>query len=374
MPEAVVIQWARLGDLLQTRILLRRLKVAGYRVTLCCDSRYSDLAACFPEVDFVWPIDLAAHNASAKQSLLPSSLLHAFMLDIDHRKHPPFECAFVLNHALAAAIFAELLQPVEIFGFKRRGANLSTPRWLEELEQRRKHGEIWPLHIADLWACLFTHDAGGEWLPGLPRDNSVSAQSSPCMGIFCDAGERYRTIPFLWLLDVANKMTDIGYRVRLFGKNATPLDASINQSSIEDYRGQTDYMQLMRMLASCYLVVGSDSGGLHLAAALGLPAVGLYFGGAHAVNTGPYASAARVIESIEWNKHSAHAISGYLQQLNAESSMRFESDSWHEFVPDLDELGLSYLPSDAGSSAYQQIALARDQALHAIQKSVPQIV
>lgn len=47
-------------------------------------------------------------------------------------------------------------------------------------------------------------------------------------------------------------------------------------SRVENLAGQTDLVKLMQHLRTCQLVIGNDTGALHLANALGVPSVGLY--------------------------------------------------------------------------------------------------
>ncbi len=77
MPEAVVFQWSRLGDVMQTRVLLSSLRNSRpeLRRVLCLDARYADLARRFPEVDAVWPVDLARLTTLARRPETQAELL-----------------------------------------------------------------------------------------------------------------------------------------------------------------------------------------------------------------------------------------------------------------------------------------------------------
>jgi len=66
-----------------------------------------------------------------------------------------------------------------------------------------------------------------------------------------------------------------------------PLPPSI-LGRIWDTTGRTSLLQLAAILARCHRVVGSDTGPLHFAAALGRPVIGWYFARARVHETGPY--------------------------------------------------------------------------------------
>jgi ADP-heptose:LPS heptosyltransferase len=55
-----------------------------------------------------------------------------------------------------------------------------------------------------------------------------------------------------------------------------------------DATGRTSLTELAEVVARCHRVIGADTGPLHLAAALGVPVIGWYFGRARVHQTGPY--------------------------------------------------------------------------------------
>jgi heptosyltransferase-2 len=90
-------------------------------------------------------------------------------------------------------------------------------------------------------------------------------------------------------------------RFVLFG---TPADAAITSSiaagpdpaRVTDLAGRTDLMGFAAALAGCRLLVSNDTGGMHLANALGVPVIGL-FGPTNPVRTGPvFASRYRILQ------------------------------------------------------------------------------
>jgi ADP-heptose:LPS heptosyltransferase len=92
----------------------------------------------------------------------------------------------------------------------------------------------------------------------------------------------------------------LGMEVVLVGGNSDAhLNAevkSIAKSEIIDLTGRTDMPGLMGVLQSARLIVGVDTGPLHLGAALGTPVVGL-FGPTAPLRTGPYGNGHMVIRS-----------------------------------------------------------------------------
>lgn len=87
-------------------------------------------------------------------------------------------------------------------------------------------------------------------------------------------------------------------RFKLFG---TSRDAEITRQvaaemgdHVEDVAGKTDLIEFAEALSSCTLLVCNDTGGMHIANALGVPVVGV-FGPTNPVRTGPVFNAAVTI-------------------------------------------------------------------------------
>jgi ADP-heptose:LPS heptosyltransferase len=308
MPEAVVLQWSRLGDVLQSRVLLSALRRSRpeLRRVLCLDARYAALARRFPEVDEVWPVDLARLFALARHPETQANLLTA--LEALWRQFPCEDVreAYVLSRSTAAVLFAEQLHPALLRGYRRDGSRLIVPDEIQRLERALTAGTPLPLHLADLWAawCPGTHEPHAlEPLTGGGEDVLCEG-----IGLLCDAGEPYRTIPREWLASLATQLSErFATPVYLYGQQrpqgSDPLSVAAIESFglIRELRGGTDLSQLRTELAARELVIGPDTGALHLAAALHVPVIGLYFGGALAVHTGPYTTRAIVLQNPVWN-------------------------------------------------------------------------
>jgi hypothetical protein len=62
----------------------------------------------------------------------------------------------------------------------------------------------------------------------------------------------------------------------------------LTQALVWDTTGRTNLVQLAALLGQCDWVIGSDTGPLHLGAAMGARAIGFYFARARVHETGPY--------------------------------------------------------------------------------------
>jgi ADP-heptose:LPS heptosyltransferase len=344
----VVVQWARLGDLFQTRPLLRAL--AGAEVILCVDARYAELARSFPEVNAVWPVDLSRLSALARHAESHAGFIRAAAGLLDN-VDTAGECeVYVLSRSVAAVAFAELLEPSAIHGYRRAGDVLSTPEVFRRLERHEPLSENEPQHLADIWSSLHGHDLAPEWLPPLRRTATHKPDLTCRIGIFCDAGEAHRRIPAAWLRDLAEILCrDADVNLELYGQQAAPDELTqatlLSGGTITDRRGQTTLEQLADCLTACDVIIGADTGGLHYAAALNVPVLGLYFGGAQALRTGPYAPRSFVMENPLWTRETAHEAATLAFHLAGRESATVRIVRTNSLQPALTAAGLRYVPA-----------------------------
>jgi len=342
MSNAVVVQWARLGDVLQTRVLLKRLRQSGQRVILCADAQFASVVLCFPEIDDFWPMELVPWTAQARHAPSQPALLENMAARLADMATTDVDAVYVLNHSLAAVAFAELLQPRTMHGFTSKANVLQTPPALKWIEHERREGNSVPVHVADIWAELVQQRTQPEWLPALRVQRDKESRSSAVrIGFICDAGDANREIPEFWLADLISACAALGRECVLLGRSKRAV-ASFGDA--KDLRGRTDLASLMSELSSLDVVIGPDTGGLHLAAALGVPVIGLYFGGAVAANTGPYASSAMVVPELAWKSETAREVLRLMDALISKQPI-IGSDSLTVLTPRLDEFGLFYEPT-----------------------------
>jgi heptosyltransferase II len=74
------------------------------------------------------------------------------------------------------------------------------------------------------------------------------------------------------------------------------IAAGLDPSRVTDLAGKTDLAGFAAALGACRLLVSNDTGGMHLANALGVPVIGL-FGPTNPIRTGPViASRFRILQ------------------------------------------------------------------------------
>ncbi|MCC6477545.1 glycosyltransferase [bacterium] len=306
MRNFLVIQWARLGDLLQTRVLLDLIRRAHpqSRIALSYDVRYNDVVALFPEVDDSLPLDIQAIvRSSGFQETLPDAA--------DEILSASDACKFdevinLTNHA-AACWYAHFMASNQVRGYRIHNGNPAIPAELQSLLHSSDLSRA-PSHIADIWRSLLPSDEQPRVPPPLIETDESSREYA---AIISDAGSPERSLTpdalRAWSKTLHSKFAD-----RIIWTGARLDRAAMTPGFVEDLRGRTSLSSLVSLLSKCDLVVGPDTGALHLAAALGCRVVGVYLNGARPERTGPYSLSSRCFAFKTLDETAVNTVSAIL--------------------------------------------------------------
>lgn len=210
------------------------------------------------------------------------------------KERPELHIAF--THSLRGDLEAFLIGATERFGIKK-------PRQCRPLLTH-----VWPqpasldeasLHQTYLWQQFLEYFGFKEPLDLAPftlrnaSKNSLECQKTKTLGVICgteNSPEKRWPLKHWEALIARIQEQHPQWTILLLG---TAKDAAMTQAlaktakpGLEDLAGKTDLSQLMQVLQRCDLVVGNDTGGLHLANMLGVPVIGLY-GPTNPIRTGP---------------------------------------------------------------------------------------
>jgi ADP-heptose:LPS heptosyltransferase len=359
MHRSVVVQWSRLGDLLQTRPLLEHIAQChpGGEILLCADRRYAEIVARFSQAVTFCPVELERLSAQARHEQSHGALLREIARIVDDGMDGAVDEVYVLSRAFSAVVMARLLRPAVVHGHDMVDMQLVIPDPLRWFEQKMLTEGGAPIELADIWRTLDGRDCEPYYpapLQSLPNARGDDAGVRH-IGLICDAGDEHRTFPRSWMIRLIQALANSPQpaQVTLFGAKAEDESLSSEQA-VTDLRGRTTLAQLCDMLAAQDVVIGADTGGLHLAAALDVPVIGLYFGGASCLNTGPYAPRSIVIQNPCWDDETILRIAA-----RAQSKDEASEDEW--LRPSLDEHGLLYSSSSWSSETRDRIAGSRHE-------------
>lgn len=290
----LVLQLARLGDLVQTWPLLRKLRQAypEARLSLLADRSLADLAGMGPRVDDLYALDLREISFLASQR--PEEAYRRLARLLMEWQNPGFDLVFNLNFSRLSLLTAYLLGG-RVIGYQpvHGGREFWREPWLA-LVYGLVHARAFNrLHLSD----VFRHLAPISNAEPAARPAKASPAGEPVIALQLATRHPRRTWPLGYFSRLAGLLVEkLGARIWLLGTAAErPLGEEL-LSSLEpplrerlvNLQGRTDLAELAGRLAEADLVVSGDTGTLHLAAALGTPVTAIFFGPASCFETGPY--------------------------------------------------------------------------------------
>ncbi len=317
MGRALIVQLARLGDLLQTLPAITAIKSADSSLTLdlLCPAPLSPVGRMLPGITRVLEWDGLAwrqHGQDAGAGLHPEHLRDAERR-ISELSSERYDCAYVLNQhpraLLAGALLAQEMKGPQLHGPL---GEQSSPwaSYVRDVAATRRGCRV---HLADAFCGLC-----GVYPPGTPGTlirspcqltpdlESIGKQGGPWIGLIVGAGADERLVPIdvwrLWVLQFmevapAGRVVLVGQERERARYIQDQLPSSI-LGRLWDATGRTSLPELAEILGRCHTVIGTDTGPLHLAAAVGARVIGCYFARARVHETGPYGT-----DHLVWQAH-----------------------------------------------------------------------
>jgi heptosyltransferase II len=226
-----------------------------------------------------------------------------------------FDCAILLQNAFEAAAIAYLAGIPERIGYARDGRSWLLTRAIQvprkgEIPRHERFYYLELLHRAGILDTLPENDrirlegATAARAAGLARFHDLGMTGAV---IGMSPGAAYGTAK-RWLperfAEAANSVaSELGASVAIFGsKDERELCDAIAAAipvPVHNFAGETTLAEYIDLAAACRVYLTNDSGGMHVASALGVPTVAI-FGATDDLSTGPTGPLARVVrEPVE---------------------------------------------------------------------------
>ncbi|MFW6113141.1 MAG: glycosyltransferase family 9 protein [Thermodesulfobacteriota bacterium] len=291
--KVLVVQLARLGDLVQTWPLLRRLRHhdPGRGLEVLMDSRLRALQNLGPDVDRVWGLDLAGLPFLARQDF-PKAYERVKRLagKISGRG---YRRVYNLNFSRVSLLLAYLVGGA-IKGYQpaQGGREFLREPWLALVFALVHARRVNRVHLSD----VFRHLAPGS-APEPRPPAPATPRGEPVIALQVATRHARRTWPLQAFTRLAGLVVErLGGRVWLVGTEAErPQGEELRRGltpaqreRVVNLQGKTDLEELAARLGEAHLLVSGDTGTLHLAAARGTRTVGVFLGPAMCFETGPY--------------------------------------------------------------------------------------
>lgn len=312
LTSITVVQLARLGDLAQSWPLVAcfRLSRPEQTIHLVVPAGLAPLAALMVGSENTIGIDLDRLRRIAAGGTAEGLRAMSQLSGILHRASA--DEVINLNYHPAVAAIAEAIPAPTHRGARWTDVIRGTPSDPQMEELFVSSGRSGGRHLCDVWAS-YADGAPMARTPPLPISSDVAHRAAGLqsrfelddgvqpVGVVVGAGLAERAYPADSWARVVRRLDEFAPVILLGSAEESSLAQSIISAAepcghpVLNLCGATDPALLAGVLARCRLVVGVDTGPLHLAAAVGARCLGLYCGSMFFPQTGPYGDGNYVI-------------------------------------------------------------------------------
>jgi len=377
-PRALVVQLARLGDLIQSLPAIAALQAQPQiaAVDVLCAAPLASLASCMTGVDRALSWDVPRWHAWAERWVRdPQAVAVEIEAYLKTVMPKPYEIACNLNQHRRAIVAATLVSERVVGPGERGPLSIELPPWADYLRHVARDRGANRVHLADVFCGLC-----GIMPPGsaprlrmptidLPADlSSIGKGRGLWVAIAVGAGEGERCVPPVVWRDWIRAFLDANGEghVILIGSHTDRERAGAIQDGLSslclgriwDCTGRTTLMETAALLARCGWVVGSDTGPLHLGAAVGTRAMGFYFARARVHETGPYGQGHWTWQAQSQEERPTAVDVAKIERWPIVESVRLlvegnatACDGWRLWQSALDRFGVYQVAEDAGSDS-----------------------
>ena len=304
----LVIQMARLGDLVQTVPAIESLQEAYPERTLdvLCAAPLSGLLAGLRHIGRVIPWNGTQWRAWATRwQENPAATLQMIQTYVASLGDTTYQRVYSLNQHERSHLLAQLFSHHSSPEQEQDRLEARMRPWAQHLRHVARERGANRVHLADAWCGMCGVLPRGQaplCVPPaveLPEDLAeIGERRGFWVALATGAGEADRCIGSAvwsqWIREFLAQTPD--GQVVLIGSGTERETAqailsavpSLLHGRVWDATGRTNISQLMTMLHKCDWVIGADTGPLHLGTLVGTRALGWYFSRARLHETGPY--------------------------------------------------------------------------------------
>lgn len=328
-----VVQLARFGDLIQTSPLLQNLRSEVTELTLVVDRRVVPVAQMLAGVDRVVGVDLSKPPVPD----MGVSLTHN--LRVIKKWADPWKDAAVadkvllLNQGDLPSYIAKSITADQYAGPFKRDQLPAPHLYLNNALVNRRFN---PLHLVEIWGGYASRSLTLP-APALRPDVGIRfakhsdkrTRNPELNGVYAvnvGAGAAGRRLRAEKLAELTLHLLEMGAnRVDLLGSpDERPVAWKVLEAlppgdrRVRNLVGQTSLELLPSVLGQADVLISSDTGTLQLAAATGTRPLGIFFGGANPVETGPYCEGAVALVHRHSLSQKEDDPAGYADELQME--------------------------------------------------------
>jgi ADP-heptose:LPS heptosyltransferase len=322
MNHIVIFRTHRFGDILQTHPMIQGLRETypQAHITFILDEIYAELMQKSGLADTVIPIPYSRMFSGIPDRSLSGAqvkiMCEQYMTKLIRR---PVDLAINRSFSNFSALFVNLLAPKRIIGKQfQENKGFCYDVLTAELMQKVIHQRtVLPMHLADIGCRLadvgpkaprfqfFPDKDDAAWWSQLAETNGIDS-SDMIIGVQMGANKQFRHWGTINYAAFIRQITDSAptseyLKFICFGSTSEAslfdeLKAHLStKHAIVNLTGKTTFGQLAMALSRCRLLLTGDTGTMHLATAVRLPVLALFYASAYYWETGPYGEGHTVI-------------------------------------------------------------------------------
>ncbi len=314
----LIINLTRMGDVVQSTLLLRGLKKRhpGCTITYIVNEPYAEICEAIPEIDELLLFDMKGYQErllSGTISIVENyRYLEGFIEEINKKE---YDLLINLTPSKVCAALTSLVKAKDVRGLTidGEGNRLVLHPWMKYLAISVSNRAVNPFNLVDMYGRSGDVEEAGRLSLTVPEryrqgaeeffKKSGAVDGSAIIAFQPGASNEHKR----WLprrfAELGKKLVErLGARVFIFGSHqeefiGKEISERIGDGAV-DMTGKTSIMELAAMIERCSLLVTNDSGTMHIATALGVRVVELSLGAAYFRETGPYGDGHIVVKSL----------------------------------------------------------------------------
>jgi ADP-heptose:LPS heptosyltransferase len=305
MRKQLIIQLARMGDLLQSKRLVLSLKKEG-EVHIVLDNSLEALARLIFPYAILHPVqanalDPGGSSREIRREIFPKKLrAFAALAALD------FASVYNLNYSPLSLSLTGMFEPELVSGYRLERGQSVRSRWCKMAWRWTRERRASPLNLADFWAFFHPDPVSPEEV-NPPARGKNPAGPGKRLGFVLSGRAARRSLPPEYLARYIETLFAAckGPAVFLLGsrnegeaarKVCRLLRPALLQR-LEDLSGKTSLTDLYELIASLDLLFTPDTGAMHLAAHAGTPVLACFLSSAWVWETGPYGKGHEILQS-----------------------------------------------------------------------------
>lgn len=185
-----------------------------------------------------------------------------------------YQAAFLVNRSFRSALLVRLAGVPKRIGHATEGRGfLLTTKLRYDMDRNEAQCYLDMARAIDLPLSVTMPEL---WISDAERINGRSLISSATVGIQPGARHPFKEVPAAVWRDVGQKLTASGHRLAFFGGQEEQGQMEALGLEGIDLIGKTTIRETLGALAGLKLMIGGDTGVMHMAAAIGTPTVTIF--------------------------------------------------------------------------------------------------